>query len=246
MLTLFPSICTLVCIASVCLPSSAQRAPGLLPIGTQVTAHATFYTGNSNGACGADYLPPAGFLGTAISSTLWSDSAACGSCYTVTYGTSTKRIFVTDLCPECTWTSAGGAGSSLHQDLWQSAWTTLAAGKNTPSSAGILRGLTWTAVSCEFPSISIHWKDGSNDYWTAVAPRNHNVPVTKLEVRRTDTAGGVWMTLTLNEPMAHYANPAGDLPGTLFDMRLTGLTGKVLTLTGVRRGDNTQTFNVNF
>jgi expansin (peptidoglycan-binding protein) len=85
----------------------------------------------------------------------------------------------------------------------------------------------------------------ANVQWAALAPRNQNVPVTKFEVRRKDVAG-TWTTLKLDSASAHYVGLTGDLPGKLFDVRLTGSTGRTLTLTNVRRNDNKQTFDTNF
>jgi expansin (peptidoglycan-binding protein) len=84
-------------------------------------------------------------------------------------------VRIVDLCPEC---KAG------HLDLSQEAFAQIA---DLPQGRV---SITWQVVSPELAGpIAYHFKDGSNQWWTAVQIRNHRNPIARLEY----WTGGQWI-----------------------------------------------------
>jgi expansin (peptidoglycan-binding protein) len=94
-------------------------------------------------------------------------SLICGSCVSLTGPNATIRIRIVDLCPGC------AAGSI---DLSPLAFSQIA-----DTALGVVP-ITWHLVSCDLIGpIVYHFKDGSNQWWTAVQIRNHRNPIRSLE-----------------------------------------------------------------
>jgi expansin (peptidoglycan-binding protein) len=76
-------------------------------------------------------------------------------------------VRIVDLCPEC---KAG------HLDLSREAFAQIA-----DLYLGVVP-ITWQVISPDLVgSIAYHFKDGSNQWWTAVQIRNHRNPIAQVE-----------------------------------------------------------------
>jgi expansin len=179
---------------------------------------ATYYDATGDGAC--LFGPsPGDLMVAAMSAVEYDDAAWCGAYVHVTGPEGEVTVRIVDLCPEC------GAG---HLDLSVEAFAEIA-----PLPLGIVP-ITWQVVSPELAGpIAYHFKDGSNQWWTAVQVRNHRNPVVALEYWN----GSIWV----NVPRTSYnyfvqTNP-GMGPGP-YSFRVTDLYGHVLTDSGIPHIEN--------
>jgi expansin (peptidoglycan-binding protein) len=94
--------------------------------------------------------------------------------------------------------------------------------------------ITWQLVSPALSGpIAYHFKDGSNQWWTAVQVRNHRNPVSKLEYQD----GSQWV----NVPRTSYNYFVGTNPGMgpgPYTFRVTDDYGNQLTDTGIPHIEN--------
>jgi expansin len=150
--------------------STSLREPILPVVPADTTTHsgrATYYSwANGSGACMFDPIPGDLMVG-AMNLTDYDSSAICGECVRVNGTSSSIVIRITDLCPEC---PKGNIDLSPHA-FSLLADTTLG---NIP--------ISWKMVECPYSTpIVYHFKDGSNQWWTAVQIRNHRYPIMKFE-----------------------------------------------------------------
>ena len=151
-----------------------------LPIVSRANANpihqgiATYYAATGAGACSFDPSPD-DLLVAAMNAEEYNNAAVCGAYVFVTGPKGAVTVRIVDLCPEC---QAG------HLDLGQEAFSQIA-----DLSLGRV-SITWQMVSPALTGpIVYHFKDGSNQWWTAVQIRNHRNPIAKLEYNR----GGQWL-----------------------------------------------------
>ena len=186
-------------------PALGQPEPG----------QATYYDATGSGSCSFD--PSPGDLDVAAMNHVeYANSAVCGECVHVVGPKGDVTVRIVDLCPGC----AKGA-----LDLSQQAFAKIA----DPSAGRV--PITWEVVACSAAGpIQYHFKDGSLQWWTAIQIRNHRVPVTRLEVKKS---GGAW-TDVARVDYNYFVVSGGVGPGA-FGVRVTGLTGGTVedTLPGV-------------
>jgi expansin (peptidoglycan-binding protein) len=127
---------------------------------------ATYYNATGDGAC--MFGPsPNDLMVAAMNAEEYDNSAVCGSYVFVTGPQGTVTVRIVDLCPEC---KAG------HLDLSREAFALIA-----DLNLGVVP-ITWQVVSPDLSGpIAYHFKDGSNQWWTAVQIRNHRNPIAQLE-----------------------------------------------------------------
>jgi len=90
--------------------------------------------------------------------------------------------------------------------------------------------ITWQVVSPDLTgSIAYHFKDGSNQWWTAVQIRNHRNPIAKLEYLNM---GGQWITVPRTSYNYFVQTNPGMGPGP-YTFRVTDSYGNVLTDSGI-------------
>jgi expansin len=175
---------------------------------------ATYYNATGAGACSFD-PSPSDLMVAAMNADEYDNAALCGAYVKVSGPKGTITIRIVDLCPEC---KAG------HLDLSREAFALIA---DLPQ--GIVP-ITWQVISPDLDGpIAYHFKDGSNEYWTAVQIRNHRNPIAKLEYR---DGSGQWVAV----PRASYnyfvqTNPGMGLGPYTF--RVTDLYGNMLVDSGI-------------
>ena len=140
------------------------------------TGKATYYNATGAGACSFD-LSPNDLMVTAMNNDEYNNAAYCGAYLQVTGPKGTIVVRVVDLCPEC---------HTGHLDLSREAFAAIA---DLP--LGVVP-ITWRVVSPQITGpIAYHFKEGSNQWWTAVQIRNHRNPITKFEYWN----GSQWVTV---------------------------------------------------
>lgn len=144
----------------------------------------------------------------ALNAEQYSNAAYCGACADVVGPSGTVTVRLVDLCPEC---EAG------HLDLSPSAFEKIA-----PIEQGRV-DIMWTLVSCAVNgAVAYQYKDGSNQWWTAVQVRNHKYPITKFEVDKGD--GFVELART---DYNYFLDEAG-FGSESVSVRITASTGQTL------------------
>ena len=192
----------------------------------QRTGEGTYYTfATGEGACMFPATPNDLDIG-ATNQTEYALSAACGMCAHVVGAKGELTIRIVDLCPEC---------PSGNIDFSPSAFAKL---------DDIDKGripITWTYVACNVTGpIVYHFKDGSNQWWTAVQIRNHRYGIARLEYK--DGAGN-WV----NVPRLDYNYFVADWgmgPGP-YTFRVTDVNGSVVEDFGVPFIENGDSVGMN-
>jgi expansin (peptidoglycan-binding protein) len=80
--------------------------------------------------------------------------------------------------------------------------------------------------------IVYHFKDGSNQWWTAVQIRNHRNPIVKFEY----LDGGSWVEVP-RTTYNYFVEAAGMGPGP-YTFRVTDIFGSTLTDSGIPHVEN--------
>ena len=127
---------------------------------------ATSYNATGAGAC--LFGPsPADLMVAAMNAEEYNNAAVCGAYVHITGPKGAVTVRIVDLCPEC---QAG------HLDLSREAFSQIA----DPVQGRV--PITWQVVSPALTGpIAYHFKEGRNQWWTAVQIRNHRNPVAMLE-----------------------------------------------------------------
>ncbi len=196
------------------LPVAFQKPAATNPVHTGI---ATYYNATGDGACtfGAS---PDDLMVTALNAEEYSNAAWCGAYVYVQGPSGSVTVRITDLCPEC---KAG------HLDLSREAFAKIA----DPILGRV--NITWQVVS---PAVSgpiiYHFKDGSNQWWTAVQIRNHRNPIAKFEYLSGDT----WVSVPRSD-YNYFVQASGMGPGP-YSFRVTDVYGNVLSDSGIPHTEN--------
>ena len=145
--------------------------PTPLPFGPQHTGDGTWYDADGGGNC---TFPPSpdNLLVAAINHVDYADAALCGAYVQITGPDGAVIVRIVDQCPGC---AAGDIDLSYE-----------AFGQIADPQLGRVP-IHWQLVSYPLPTpIVYHFKDGSNQWWTAVQIRNHTNPISKVEYRDAD------------------------------------------------------------
>jgi expansin (peptidoglycan-binding protein) len=194
--------------------------PGLLIVSSSNamsvvhTGEATYYTfADGSGNCMFDPTPSDLMVG-AMNQTDYDNSAICGSCATVTGPEGVIDIRIVDRCPEC-------APGDI--DLSPLAFSMI---------ADTLLGrvpISWHLRPCDVAGpIAYHFKDGANQWWTAVQIRNHRNPVASLEYL---VSPGLWKSVARVQ-YNYFVEPAGMGAGP-YTFRVTDIFANVLVDGGI-------------
>lgn len=175
---------------------------------------ATYYDATGDGAC--MFGPsPGDLMVAAMNAEEYNHAAYCGAYVQVNGAKGSVIVRIVDLCPEC---QAG------HLDLSREAFAAI---------DDLVKGrvpITWRVISPPLSGpIAYHFKDGSNQWWTAVQIRNHRNPIAKVEYRLNN---GTWV----NVPRTDYNYFVQTNPGMgvgPYTFRVTDMYGNMLTDSGI-------------
>ncbi|HEY3353951.1 MAG TPA: expansin EXLX1 family cellulose-binding protein [Polyangia bacterium] len=180
----------------------------------QHTGEATYYTfADGTGNCSFPATPADLMLG-AMNHVDYAASAVCGGCVRLTGPNDTITIRIVDQCPEC---------PQGNIDLSPQAFERIAA-----LSAGRV-AISWQYVSCGVTGpIVYHFKEGSNQWWTAVQIRDSRNRIATVEYR---AAGGAYEAVPRLD-YNYFVAASGMGPGP-YAFRVTDVYGHVLEDTGI-------------
>lgn len=181
------------------------------------TGIATYYNATGDGNC--MFGPsPNDLMVAAMNEEEYAGSAACGSYIFVNGPKGTVTVRIVDRCPECL---------KGHLDLSREAFARIA---DLPQGR---INITWQVVSPDLPGpIAYHFKDGSNQWWTAVQIRNHRNPVAKLEY----FTGGRWVSVP-RMSYNYFVQATGMGPGP-YSFRVTDTYGNMLVDNNIPHVEN--------
>lgn len=186
-------------------PISPTPAPG-----SEVhTGEGTYYAADGSGNCSFDPSPE-NLMVAAMNQVDYNNAALCGAYVEITGPKGVVVVRIVDRCPEC---AAGDI------DMSPQAFAEIA---DLPQGRV---PISWRIVSPELPGpIVYHFKEGSNQWWSAVQIRNHRNPIATFEYR---TSSGTFKDL----PRANYnyfIEEKGMGPGP-YTFRVTDIYGHVIT-----------------
>jgi len=201
---------------SACAPTRIQVPDSYFTLNQGI---ATYYDADGSGAC--LFGPsPEDLMVAAMNADEYENAIACGAYVYLTGPKGAVTVRIVDLCPEC---EAG------HLDLSQEAFSRI---------AELVEGrvpITWQVLSPTLTGpIAYHFKDGSNQWWTAVQVRNHRNPVVRLEYLSQD---GKWKDVPRTRYNYFVQTRPGMGPGP-YAFRVTDIHGNVLTDYGVPHIEN--------
>lgn len=178
------------------------------------TGIATFYRwANGGGNCSFDPTPN-NLMVAALNQVDYAGSSACGASIEVVGPRGRVTVRIVDQCGDC---------QQGHVDLSPSAFALIA-----DTVLGIVP-IKWRFVETAVQgNIVYHFKDGSNQWWTAVQVRNHRYPIAKLEYR---TAQGTFKTVR-RLMYNYFVEPTGMGTGP-FTFRVTDAYGRALVDSGI-------------
>jgi expansin (peptidoglycan-binding protein) len=169
---------------------------------------ATYYGATGEGACMFD-ATPSDLNVAAINEVDWSGSAWCGACADVVGPSGSVRVRIVDLCPGC---------DSGHLDLSQEAFAQVAA-----VELGRV-DITWQFVACDVEGpVSYRYKDGANQWWTAVQVLHHRLPIESMEYSKD---GSDWIAMERMD--YNYFLAGGGFGEGSTQIRITATDGQTL------------------
>ena len=200
-------------------PTSGDGGPPPASCSGSLSAsgEATFYDfADGSGACGFPAQTSGELLVAAMNAPMFDGANVCGMCAHVTGPMGEVTVRVVDLCPEC---------PSGNLDLSPAAFMHIA-----PLEVGRVP-ITWEEVPCQVSGpLVYHFKDGSNQWWTAIQIRNHRHRIASVEA----SSGGTWMPIERLD-YNYFVAPAGLGPGP-YTLRVTDVHGHVVEDEGVPGG----------
>jgi len=174
---------------------------------------ATYYTfAHGSGNCSFDPTPDDLMVG-AMNATDYAGASACGACARLDGPNGTVTVRLVDQCPEC---------PEGNIDLSPEAFDRIA-----ERSAGRVP-IDWHYVPCGLSvPLAYRFKEGSNQWWTAVQVRRHENRIAKLEYEKDGTFVEVH-----REDYNYFVEPSGMGPGP-YTFRVTDAYGNTVVDEGV-------------
>ncbi|MBK9757165.1 MAG: hypothetical protein IPO88_27450 [Nannocystis sp.] len=174
---------------------------------------ATYYAADGSGNCSFDANPNDPLV-AAMNTTDYAASAVCGACVAIDGPDGSITVRIVDRCPEC---------PQGNIDLAEGAFPMIA-----DKQLGIVP-ISWQYVSCPVAgNLVYHFKEGSNQWWTAVQVRNHRNAIAKFEYRAMDNTWKDVARVDYN----FFIDESGMGPGP-YDFRVTDVAGNTLEDHGV-------------
>lgn len=179
------------------------------------TGEGTYYDATGNGSCSFGTSSEKPLLVGAMNTPDYNNSNVCGTCAQITGPNGEVTVRIVDQCPGC-------AHGDI--DLSPEAFEKLA-----PLPEGRI-DITWQFVPCDVNNSPIvyHFKEGSNQWWSAVQIRNHRHAISKFEWQSGD---GVWHDV-LRVDYNYFIDDQGMGPGP-YTFRVTDVEGGVVEDTGI-------------
>jgi expansin len=178
----------------------------------------TYYDADGGGNC---LFPPSpdNMMVAAMNHADYNDAAVCGAFARVTGPNGAIMVRIVDQCPEC-------APGDI--DLSYEAFALIA----NPLHGRV--PISWRYVSPPLPGpIRYQFKDGSNQWWTAVQVRNHRNPIARFEYQ---TAGGAFVELP-RTAYNYFVKTDGMGPGP-YTFRVTDIFGRTVTDSNIPHIEN--------
>ncbi len=195
-----------------------EPTDAIIPFGPTFDGEGTYYYGDGSGACLFPPLP-GNLMYAAMNYPQFGHADFCGAYIQVTGPQGTVIVRIVDMCPEC-----------QHGDIDMSP-------EAFAQIAEISQGrvpITWQQVSYPVAGpIVYHFKDGSNQWWTAVQVRNHRNPIVKLEYQASN---GNWVTVP-RTTYNYFVEASGMGPGP-YSFRVTDVFGHTLVDNGIPHIEN--------
>ena len=192
-------------------PSGDPDGPACDP--TEHQGKATYYAADGSGNCSFD-AAPGDPLVAAMNTPDYAASAVCGACVAIDGPDGSITVRIVDRCPEC---------PQGNIDLAEGAFPMIA-----KKELGIVP-ISWRYVSCPVDGdLVYHFKEGSNQWWTAVQVRNHRNAIAKFEYRAADDT---WKSVARVD-YNFFIDEAGMGPGP-YDFRVTDVHDNVIEDQGV-------------
>jgi expansin (peptidoglycan-binding protein) len=179
----------------------------------------TYYDfADGSGNCGFP-ATPGDLMVAAMNHTDYAGSAACGACVRIQGPMGDVDVRIVDRCPEC---------PQGDIDLSPEAFARVA-----ELSAGRV-AITWQYIECPVQGpVVYHFKDGSNEYWTAVQMRNHRHAIASFAYR--DDGGSFVDVARLD--YNYFVADSGMGPGP-YTFRITDTLGNVVEDNGIAHMEN--------
>ena len=192
--------------------------PAPIPFGPVHTGEGTYYNATGEGNC-AFPASPENMMVAAMNHSDYADAALCGA-YVQAIGPNGAIIVrIVDRCPEC-------APGDI--DFSREAFAEI---------ADLVAGrvpISWQLVSYPLDGpIVYHFKDGSNQWWTAVQIRNHSNPIAKLEALDSN---GIFQEIP-RKSYNYFVADSGLGPGP-YTFRVTDVFGQTLTDSSIPHTEN--------
>jgi expansin (peptidoglycan-binding protein) len=176
------------------------------------TGIATYYDADGTGTCMFD-ASPNDLMVAAMNNDEWNSAAYCGAYVQVNGAKGSVIVRVVDQCPEC---------HTGHLDLSPEAFARI---------DDLIKGhvpITWRVVSPAIAGpIAYHFKEGANQWWTAVQVRNHRNPIAKFEYWN----GSQWVNVP-RMSYNYFVQDSGMGVGP-YTFRVTDMYSNTLTDSGI-------------
>lgn len=200
------------------LPIISRFNDGSVPFGPVYTGEDTYYHATGAGNC---LFPPTpdNLMVAAMNHADYDHAALCGAFISVQGPDGTVVVRIVDRCPEC---------PKGDVDLSREAFALLA----DPRLGRV--PISWQQVSppLEGP-IVYHFKDGSNQWWTAVQIRNHRNPIARVEYM---TGSGFYREVPRTD-YNYFVESSGMGPGP-YTFRVTDVFGNTIVDSGIPHIEN--------
>lgn len=189
--------------------------------GVEYQGQSTYYAADGSGACSFPATPDDLHV-VALNSEDFVASAACGACIEVDGPDGSVRARVVDRCPGC-----GAADIDLSAEAFAQI-ATLEQGRVEVS---------WRFVPCPVEgALKYHFKEGSNQWWTAVQVRNHRYPVASVEIK----AGDGDYKMATRSAYNYFIVDEGGMGVGPYDFRVTDVMGYVVEDRGISFSPDTR------
>jgi expansin (peptidoglycan-binding protein) len=194
--------------------STATAGTGLDPSCVDPVDHSgegTYYAADGSGNC--SFAPTGDLMVGAMNQVEYAGSAVCGACVHIVGPSGEATVRIVDQCPEC---------KEGDIDLSPQAFSLLA-----DQALGRV-DIHWKYVPCDVTGpLVYHFKEGSNQWWTAVQIRSSRYAIAKLEFKKDGQFVEV-NRLDYN----YFVADAGMGPGP-YTFRVTDVKGQSLEDVGI-------------